>query len=78
MQNKGTVMLSTSLAWPAVQWLAAAGQKLSLNLAPFLFLNPVDIRNLYPNIYENEEGSSILAHFVFPQAQRMEIYLGKK
>ena len=36
VQKKGTVLLSTSLAW-----LAAAGQKLSLNLAPFLLLNPV-------------------------------------
>ena len=37
VQKKGTVLLSTSLVWPAV----AAGQKLSLNLAPFLLLNPV-------------------------------------
>ena len=34
--EKGTVLLSTSLVW-----LAAARQKLSLNLAPFLLLNPV-------------------------------------
>ena len=34
--EKGTVLLSTSLAWPA-----AAGPKLSLNLAPILLLNPV-------------------------------------
>ena len=31
VQKKGTVLLSTSLAW-----LAAAGQKLPLNFAPFL------------------------------------------
>ena len=36
VQKKGTVLVSTSLAWPA-----AAGQKLSLKLAPFLLLNPV-------------------------------------
>ena len=35
-QKKGTVLLSTSLAW-----LAAVRQKLSLNLTPFLLLNPV-------------------------------------
>ena len=40
VQKKGTVLLRTSLAWPAVAG-AAAGQKLSLNLAPFLLLNPV-------------------------------------
>ena len=39
--KKGTVLLSTSLAWPL--WLAAARQKLSLNLAPFLLLNPVHV-----------------------------------
>ena len=38
VQKKGTVLLSTSLAW-----LAAASQKLSLNLEPFIFLNPVCI-----------------------------------
>ena len=38
VHKKGTVLLSTSLAW-----LAAAGQKLSLNLAPFLLLNPVGV-----------------------------------
>ena len=36
VQKKRTVLLSTSLGW-----LTAAGQKLSLNLAPFLLLNPV-------------------------------------
>ena len=41
VQKKGTVLLSTSL-W----WLAATGQKLSLNLAPFLLLNPVHIGGL--------------------------------
>ena len=38
VQKKGTVLLSTSLAWPA-----EARQKLSLNLTPFLLLSPVDI-----------------------------------
>ena len=38
MQKKGTVLLSTSLPWPAV-----AGQKLSHNLAPFLLLNTVSV-----------------------------------
>ena len=28
-------------AWRCRLWLAAVGQKLSLNLAPFLLLNPV-------------------------------------
>ena len=39
MQKKGTVLLST--AWHGRDWLAAAGQELSRNLAPFLLLNPV-------------------------------------
>ena len=42
-QKKGTVLLSNSLAWPL--WLAAAGQKISLNLAPFLLLNTVPVRD---------------------------------
>ena len=41
MQKKGTVLLSTSLAW-----LAAAGQKLSRNLARFILLNPVHYSSL--------------------------------
>ena len=40
VKKKGTVLLSTTLAWLRL-WLAAARQKLSLNLAPFLLLNPV-------------------------------------
>ena len=39
VQKKETVLLSTSLACQL--WLAAAEQKLSLNLAPFLLLDPV-------------------------------------
>ena len=38
-------MLCLALAWRGRLWLAAAGQKLSLNLAPFLLLNPVCTAN---------------------------------
>ena len=39
VQKKGLFCLEP--AWRGRLWLAAAGQKLSLNLAPFLLLNPV-------------------------------------
>ena len=52
MKKKGTVLLRTILAWPAL-WLAAAGQKLSLNLFHFF------CSTLYSSILDKFENSLI-------------------
>ena len=57
MQKKGTVLLSSRLAWPG-----EAGQKLSFNLAPFLLPNLVG--TLFPFLPETglevfEEHSNV-------------------
>ena len=56
--EKRTVLLSTSLAWQVVA--GCSGQKLSLNLAPCLFLNPVQLlplrKQALPNMKQVEMG----------------------